>query len=125
MANIIDKDEYEMLKSKYSLTDNVIIKLLKLRLSIRNKTKKALSLDDLVEVLKMAMNYDEMHILLKKQSEGIDITLNELLSEFFKLNNEERILNLFEIVQKNNLEKNNDLNDDFSIAPESLIKTKK
>ena len=65
-----------------------------------------MSNDELILFLKSAMNYDDMQIwLMKKEFQGIKLTLNDKLKNFFELKTEDDILRLYDIEQ--NYDQNN------------------
>ena len=62
--------------------------------------------DELILFLKNIMNYDEMQIwLMRKQMEGIELTLNDELKKFFSLKTNNDILRLYDVEQ--NYDQNN------------------
>ena len=62
--------------------------------------------DELILFLKNIMNYDEMQIwLMRKQMEGIELTLNDELKKFFTLKTNNDILRLYDVEQ--NYDQNN------------------
>ena len=95
------------LKVKYDLQDdNIILRLISLRESIKTKKQKSMSYDELILFLQSAMNYDDMQIwLMEKEFQGIQLTLNDKLRKFFELKTEDDILRLYDIEQ--NYDQNN------------------
>ena len=89
------------LKVKYDLQDdNIILRLISLRESIKTKKQKSMSYDELILFLQSAMNYDDMQIwLMEKEFQGIQLTLNDKLRKFFELKTEDDILRLYDIEQ--------------------------
>lgn len=90
----------EEVKLKYSLDDDVALRLEMIK-SILN-----MNYDELILFLKNIMNYDEMQIwLMRKQMEGIELTLNDELKKFFTLKTNNDILRLYNAEQ--NYDQNN------------------
>ena len=90
----------EEVKLKYSLDDDVALRLEMIK-SILN-----MNYDELILFLKNIMNYDEMQIwLMRKQMEGIELTLNDELKKFFTLKTNNDILRLYDVEQ--NYDQNN------------------
>ncbi len=90
----------EDVKLKYSLDDGVALRLEMIK-SILN-----MNYDELILFLKNIMNYDEMQIwLMRKQMEGIELTLNDELKKFFTLKTNNDILRLYDVEQ--NYDQNN------------------
>ena len=90
----------EDVKLKYSLDDDVALRLEMIK-SILN-----MNYDELILFLKNIMNYDEMQIwLMRKQMEGIELTLNDELKKFFTLKTNNDILRLYDVEQ--NYDQNN------------------
>lgn len=92
------------LKTKFNLQDeDVILRLVSLRESIKLKRQKSMSYDDLLLFLQNAMNYDDMQIwLMKMNFQGAKLTLNDELKKFFELKTEDDILRLFDVEQNYN-----------------------
>ena len=90
----------EEVKLTYSLDDDVALRLEMIK-SILN-----MNYDELILFLKNIMNYDEMQIwLMRKQMEGIELTLNDELKKFFTLKTNNDILRLYDVEQ--NYDQNN------------------
>ena len=90
----------EDVKLKYSLDDGVALRLEMIK-SILN-----MNYDELILFKKNIMNYDEMQIwLMRKQMEGIELTLNDELKKFFTLKTNNDILRLYDVEQ--NYDQNN------------------
>ena len=90
----------EEVKLKYSLDDDVALRLEMIK-SILN-----MNYDELILFLKNIMNYDEMQIwLMRKQMEGIELTLNDELKKFFSVKTNNDILRLYDVEQ--NYDQNN------------------
>ena len=90
----------EEVKLRYSLDDDVALRLEMIK-SILN-----MNYDELILFLKNIMNYDEMQIwLMRKQMEGIELTLNDELKKFFTLKTNNDILRLYDVEQ--NYDQNN------------------
>lgn len=102
-----DNSTIDELKVKYNLQDdNVVLRLISLRESIKTKKQKSMSYDELILFLQSAMNYDDMQIwLMEKEFQGIKLTLNDELKKFFELKTEDDILRLYDIEQ--NYDQNN------------------
>lgn len=103
-SNNLNTDE---LKEKYDLKDdNVISRLISLRNTIKTKRHKSMSYDELILFLQFAMNFDDMQIwLIKKQLQGVQLTLNDELKKFFELKTDDDILRSYDIGQ--NYDQNN------------------
>ena len=102
-----DNSTIDELKVKYNLQDdNVVLRLISLMESIKTKKQKSMSYDELILFLQSAMNYDDMQIwLMKKEFQGIQLTLNDELKKFFELKTEDDILRLYDVEQ--NYDQNN------------------
>lgn len=106
----IDEEEdnltIEEIKLKYDLQDDVVLKLMTLKAIIKTEKQKSMNYNELLEFLKSVMNYDEMQIwLMRKQMEGVELTLNDELKKLFELESNEDILKLYDIEQ--NYDQNN------------------
>ena len=102
-----DNSTIDELKVKYNLQDdNVVLRLISLMESIKTKKQKSMSYDELILFLQSAVNYDDMQIwLMKKEFQGIQLTLNDELKKFFELKTEDDILRLYDVEQ--NYDQNN------------------
>ena len=102
-----DNSTIDELKVKYDLQDdNIILRLISLRESIKTKRQKSMTTDELILFLQSAMNYDDMQIwLMEMQFQGAQLTLNDKLKKFFELKTEDDILRLYDIEQ--NYDQNN------------------
>ena len=90
----------EDVKLKYSLDDDVALRLEMIKFILN------MNYDELILFLKNIMNYDEMQIwLMRKQMEGIELTLNDELKKFFTLKTNNDILRLYDVEQ--NYDQNN------------------
>ena len=90
----------EEVKLKYSLDDDVALRLEMIKFILN------MNYDELILFLKNIMNYDEMQIwLMRKQMEGIELTLNDELKKFFTLKTNNDILRLYDVEQ--NYDQNN------------------
>jgi hypothetical protein len=87
------------IKSEISLLDyDVIQKVIELQEIIFNKKQKVLSIEKIIDFLKSAMNYGKFQIWLSECTfNGIKLTINDKLREFFNLISVEEILNIYDI----------------------------
>ncbi len=97
----------EEIKLKYDLQDDdVVLRLLTLKSAIKTERQKSINYNELLSFLKSSMNYDEMQIwLMRKQMEGVELSLNDKLKKFFELNSNDDILILYDVEQ--NYDQNN------------------
>ena len=103
MPNNIGKNEYKYLNTKYGLSEKNADRLYELK-RILNKTRNiSISYDELIIILKSVMNYDEINIwLVRKSLRGEEATLDEILTKYFKTNNYEDFLRIYDIDQNCN-----------------------
>lgn len=100
----------EEIKLKYDLQDDdVVLRLWTLKSTIKTERQTTMNYNELLAFLKSAMNYDEMQIwLMRKQMEGVELTLNDALKKFFELKSNDDILRLYDVEQnynQNNIKK--------------------
>lgn len=94
----------EEIKLEYGIQDNeIILRIYEIKLAIKDKKQKNMSIDELMSFLKSIMNYDDMQIwLMRKQIQGIDVTLNDKLKKLFELKSNEDILRSYGVEQNYN-----------------------
>ncbi len=94
----------EEIKLKYHLQDDdIALRFLTLKSIIRTEKQQSMSYDELLAFLHSAMNYGEMQIwLMKKEIEGVQLTLNDQLKKFFELQSNDDILRLYDVEQSYN-----------------------
>lgn len=97
----------ENIKLKYDIQDDeIILRLRAIKFAIKDKKQKDMSNDELISFLNSIMNYDDMQIwLIRKQMDGVELTLNDKLKKFFELKSNEDILRLYDVAQ--NCDQNN------------------
>lgn len=97
----------EHIKTKYNIQDNDIVsRFILLKQKIESKKQSNINYDELLTFLQSSMNYDDMQLwLMKKESQGIKLTLNDKLKIFFEINTDDEILLLYNIEQ--NYDENN------------------
>lgn len=102
-----DDISLEKIKSLYDVEDeSVVLRLKNIQDILGQKIKRYVSLDELIEFLVNIMNFDEMQIwLMRKQREGMKISLDEKLKKFFEISSDEDIIGLYDIEQ--NFDQNN------------------
>lgn len=91
----------EEVKLKYDLQDDdIVLRLLSLKSAIKTTRQKSMSFDELLAFLENAMNYDDMQVwLMKKDFEGLKLTLSDQLKKFFELKSNDDILRLYGVEQ--------------------------
>lgn len=96
-----EKKTVEEIKLEYGIYDNEIaLRLLKIKVAVKDIKHNDMSNDELISFLKNIMNYDDMQTwLMRKQMEGVELTLNDELKKFFELKSNEDILKLYDIEQ--------------------------
>ena len=97
----------KLIKTKYNIQDNNIIsRLIIIKQKIESKKQSNINYDELLTFLQSSMNYDDMQLwLMKKESQGIKLTLDDKLKIFFEINTDDEILLLYDIEQ--NYDENN------------------
>ncbi len=84
----------EEIKCKYNLqNDDIIFRIISLKQYIETERHKHMSYSELLTFLKYSMEYDDMQIyLMKKEIEGVELTLDDKLKKFFELKSNTDIL---------------------------------
>lgn len=107
MEKKANNEDMEEFKKKYDIQDSdIILRIMTFKSKLANERNVNMSNEELFSFLDNVMNYDEMQIwLIRKEIEGVELTLNDKLKKFLELTTDERILILYDIAQNCN-EKN-------------------
>ena len=93
----LTSDDYEKITLEYGITDDIVIKLLRLSLRIETEKHKVLKVDELIPFLKSVINCDEINSwAIQEELANRKVTLNEKIKRFFKIKQDQDIINLYD-----------------------------
>lgn len=96
------KEEIELIKRRYDLSEKLVKKVIEVQLEFLEKKEVALNFDEAISFLIQAMNYNKMQVyLIGKELNGEILPLKTTLTKLFELNDNDELLKLYDTVQKN------------------------